>query len=66
MSDEKAGPFCYGDNTILNKQELAAYLRVSERTVQDSGIPRLGLPDKTPRFHVGTVLAYLTGKRGAA
>jgi hypothetical protein len=63
---EKAALYCYGDNTVLSQKQLADYLQVSERTVRDLGIPRLALPDKTPRYHVGTVLAYLTGKRGAA
>ena len=66
MSDEKAGPFCYGDNTVLTQKQLARYLQISERTVRDLGIPRLQLPDKTPRYVFGSVLWYLTGERGAA
>jgi hypothetical protein len=60
------GPFCYGDNTVLNQKQLADYLQVSERTVTDLRLPRLSLPDRTPRYVVGVVLAHLTGKRGAA
>jgi hypothetical protein len=66
VSEKEVGPFCYGDNTVLSQKQLADYLQISDRTVRDLGIPRLNLPDKTPRYVVGTVLAYLTGKRGAA
>jgi hypothetical protein len=66
MSDEKAKPLCYDDNTVLNQKQLAEYLQISDRTVRDLGLPRLKLPDMTPRYVVGDVLAYLTGKRPAA
>jgi hypothetical protein len=64
MSDEKAGPFCYGDNTVLSQKQLAEYLQISERTVTDMRLPRLYLPDRTPRYLVSAVLTYLTGPKG--
>ena len=59
-------PLCYEANTVLTQEQVARWLQISERTVRDLGIPRLRLPDKTPRYAAGEVLAYLTGKRGAA
>jgi hypothetical protein len=66
VSEKEVGPFCYGDNTVLSQKQLADYLQISERTVTDLRLPRLNLPDRTPRYVVSQVLAYLTGKRGAA
>ena len=67
MSDKTdITPLCYPAETILTQAQVAAWLQISERTVRDLGIPRLRLPDSLPRYAAGEVLAYLTGKRGAA
>lgn len=66
MSEKDLGPVAYPPETILDQRQVARWLQVSERTVRDLPLPRLRLPTNTPRYCAGDVLAYLTGKRGAA
>ena len=51
----------YPDNAILTQEELARWIGVSPRTVQDWPIPRLRYPTSHPRYSARQVLAWLEG-----
>lgn len=52
----------YPDNAILTQEELARWIGVSPRTVQDWPIPRLRYPTSHPRYSARQVLAWLEGR----
>ena len=52
----------YPDTAILTQQQVADWLQVSVRAVQDWHIPRLRYPVSHPRYSARMVLAWLEGK----
>lgn len=60
--DKTEGPVSYPDNAILTLRQVADWLQVSPRTVQDWPLPRLRIPSSQPRFSARQVLAYLEGR----
>ena len=58
-------PKAYPPEAILTRQQLAAWLQVSEHTVKDWPLPRLKLPGSTVRYSAGAILAYLEGREVA-
>jgi predicted DNA-binding transcriptional regulator AlpA len=59
-------PVCYPPGTILNTEQVAAWLQCSVRTVEAMPLPKLrGLGPRLVRYEASQVLAYLTEGRAA-
>jgi hypothetical protein len=59
---EKTTPLCYAPETILDQQQVAEWIGVSQHTVKEWPIPRLKTPGVKPLYSAGMVLAYLEGR----
>ena len=66
IGDESDGPvIAYPENAVLEIGHVAAWLRVSERTVERLDIPFALLGKRTKRYLARDVIAYLEAKRVA-
>lgn len=59
MSDMTPAPVSYPRETVLTKAEVAAALRVSERSVDRMDLPTVYLGHRTVRYVWGQVLDTL-------
>ena len=48
---------------MLTADQVCAWLQISERQLQRQNLPFVRLGKRTIRYHVGTVLEYLTKRR---
>ena len=53
-------------DTLMTRDEVAAYLKVKPRQVERLGVPCLNLGVKTKRYLRSDVLAWLEAKRESA
>lgn len=66
MTKTKAAePISHPRTAILTAEQVAAWLQVSVRFVDDAGLPRLNLPGRTARYSAGQILDYLEGRQAA-
>ena len=59
---EKREVLAYPPTAILTVQQLADWLQVSPRTINDWQLPALRYPTKEKRFSAGQVLRFLEGE----
>lgn len=65
MSDDIT-PVCYPPGTILTKEQVAAWLQCSVRTIESMPLPTLkGLGSRLVRYEASAVLDYLRDGRAA-
>ncbi|HTR19796.1 MAG TPA: hypothetical protein VMH88_02990 [Gemmatimonadales bacterium] len=62
MAEREAGVF--GPDSILTRQEVAAWLKIKPRQVERLGVPCIDLGRKTKRYLAKDVLAWLDARRG--
>ena len=49
----------FAPETVLTRDEVAAWLKINPRELDRLGVPRIDLGRKTKRYLVGDVLAWL-------
>ena len=61
-TSDKREVLAYPPTAILTSEEVAQWLGVSPRTVNDWPLPRLRYPTKEKRYSAGAVLRFLEGE----
>ena len=59
-------PISYPPEAILTTEQVAEWLQVSSRLVEDMGLPRLKMPSRFVRYSAGMVLRFLETGQAAA